>query len=336
MPQTTGAPSAGSQIAGFALVLLLVALASREVQSEPPRQLDPAAWGSDHVGQKVPDYVTGDQCLFCHRTIGPTWGANRHNLTIRELPETAPARTALEPSLAKELAAEIQFVIGDRRRQRFLKASKAYGQLELLSMAWAPPQGSEPGKLIAPDRPQWDANQFAESCAGCHATAVESQTKAFSSLSLDCYVCHGHVPTEHPNQPELAYLSPSRKDSARVVTSICAQCHVRTGRSRSTGRPYPTHFVAGDNLFRDFKVDFSEPALGRLDAGDRHVLENVRAVAVLGDETLTCLSCHDVHGRSSARHRQLPRSDYCLNCHGTAGPPWDLKPYSNHSQVCGY
>ena len=46
-----------------------------------------------------------------------------------------------------------------------------------------------------------------------------------------------------------------------MVTSICAQCHVRTGKSRSTGLPYPNNFVAGDNLFRDFQVDFSDEAL---------------------------------------------------------------------------
>ena len=40
-----------------------------------PEQLDPAAWGSDHVGKPVPEYVTGDECLFCHRDdVGPTLG----------------------------------------------------------------------------------------------------------------------------------------------------------------------------------------------------------------------------------------------------------------------
>ena len=45
-------------------VVALVAAADGE------RQVDPAAWGSDHVGQAMPAYVTGDECLFCHRKIG--------------------------------------------------------------------------------------------------------------------------------------------------------------------------------------------------------------------------------------------------------------------------
>ena len=32
----------------------------------PGRHLDPAGWGKDHVGSPVPEYVTGDECLFCH------------------------------------------------------------------------------------------------------------------------------------------------------------------------------------------------------------------------------------------------------------------------------
>ena len=28
---------------------------------------DPAAWGSNHIGKPIPEYVHGDECLFCHR-----------------------------------------------------------------------------------------------------------------------------------------------------------------------------------------------------------------------------------------------------------------------------
>ena len=48
-----------------------------------PAQRDPAAWGDDHVGKPLPEYITGDECLFCHRKIGSTWPTNRHQLTIR-------------------------------------------------------------------------------------------------------------------------------------------------------------------------------------------------------------------------------------------------------------
>ena len=321
----------------LAVLTLVVCAASRLVSSDAPQRHDPAAWGSDHVGQPIPAYITGEQCLFCHRAkVGPTWSLNRHSLTIRDWDEKSPALVALKQSPAKNLADEIKFVMGDERQQRFLKPAKAYGKLELLSVAWTPPRDKIPAQLTSTERPHWDANQFGNSCAGCHATAVDPQEQAFSAASLDCYVCHGNVPVEHANKRELAYLSPARKDEARVVTSLCAQCHVRIGKSKSTGLSYPNNFVAGDNLFRDFQIDFSDRALLSLSTADRHVLENVRDVVVFGQETVTCLSCHDVHGRSSQKHHLVAKSEYCSNCHNAAGSKRARKPFSNHSQTCGY
>lgn len=310
--------------------------------SDTPPRIDPAAWGSDHVGQPIPDYATGDQCLFCHRDkVGPTWSKNRHSLTIRDLDEQSPALAALKEWSEKnvadgKLAGEVRFVMGDQQRQRFLKPAEAYGKLELFSVAWSPARDGEPGKLVSTERPHWDPNQFGASCAGCHTTAVDSKEETFSATALDCYVCHGNVPPEHTDKQEFVYLSAKRKDNARVVTSICAQCHVRTGKSKSTGHPYPNNFVAGDNLFRDFEVDFSDRALENLSVGDRHVLENVRDVVVFGKEAVTCLSCHDVHGRSSKKHHRVPESKYCVNCHQADGISSEVKPFSTHSKTCVY
>jgi predicted CXXCH cytochrome family protein len=325
------------RLAGFMLAIgLFVFGFVRSIPGDPSRRLDPAAWGSDHVGQPVPEYATGDECLFCHRKVGSSWGANRHNRTVRPLDDNSPALAALKQSEAKRFAEEIKFILGDRQRQRFLKPVNAYGKLDLLSVEWIPPRAGKPGKLVSVERPHWDATRFGDSCAGCHTTAVDPKEKAFSALSLDCFVCHGNVPAEHANKPELAHLSPKRKDNARVVTSICAQCHVRTGRSKSTGRPYPCNFVAGDNLFRDFSIDFSEDGFKGLSTADRHVLENVRDVVVLGKEAVTCLSCHNVHGGSSKKHHVAARSDSCWTCHRDGRLKGERKPFSTQSKTCGY
>jgi hypothetical protein len=318
-------------------VITLVVLAAKLLFPDSPRQLDPAAWGSDHVGQPIPEYVTGEQCLFCHREkIGPSWAKNRHNLTLRDADASSPALAAMGALPAKSLAEEIRYVMGNKHVHRFLKPSQDYGHLELLSVQWTPPMDNIPGKLSHTEQPYWDSKQFATSCVGCHTTAVDSKTQAFSALSLDCYACHGKVAVEHPNKPELAHLSSKRKDSAAVIISICAQCHVRTGQSKSTGLPYPNTFVAGDNLFRDFKADFSDAAIINLSSADRHVMENVRDVVIAGKESVTCLSCHEVHSQSTRKHRLLPRSDYCMHCHNPTGPMPDVKPFTSGSKTCGY
>lgn len=303
-----------------------------------PRSLDPAAWGGDHVGRHVPEYLTGDECLFCHRLdIGPGFAGNRHNLTIRPIDEVPDAREALRRDPAtRELADAVIYLLGGSRRQRYLKPAQAYGTLEILSTQRQPPGPGRAGGLRDVEQPRWDARAFGQACAGCHATGVESGTRAFSAVSLDCYVCHGAVDPKHSKDTTLVHLSRARRDPPRVSISICAQCHIRTGRSRSTNLPYPNTFVAGDNLFRDFQLDLSPAATARLDPADRHVQENVRDVVLRGDEAVTCLSCHDVHRQSSARHRRVARRDLCLNCHDAGGRHTKYKAEGQHSATCQY
>jgi hypothetical protein len=226
--------------------------------------------------------------------------------------------------------------MGNQNRQRFLKPNRDYGKLDLLSVEWAPAQTVGDGKLVASAQPHWDGKQFANTCAGCHCTGVDPRTRAFSALGLDCYTCHGLVDLKHSKDPSLVHLSKKRKDPAQIVTSICGQCHVRTGASVVSGLPYPNNFVAGDNLFRDFRVDFSSEAIGRLNPADRHVLENIREVVLFGQEEVTCLSCHDVHQQSTKKHRALAQTESCLSCHNQTGSKKIRKAYEVHSQVCGY
>ena len=74
-------------VAAFGIALLRGAQERGLVAAEPapPKRLDPAAWGENHVGQEPPAYIEGGECLFCHRhQVGVSWAKNRHNLTIRE------------------------------------------------------------------------------------------------------------------------------------------------------------------------------------------------------------------------------------------------------------
>jgi len=221
-------------------------------------------------------------------------------------------------------------VLGGKRSLRYLKPAAAYGQFDMLSVARAG------DKLVNTDRPHWDAKAFGDGCAGCHCTAVDVKTRSFAAASLDCYACHGDVPPQHANDTKLAHLSKARKDSAAVVTSVCAQCHARTGQARSSGLPYPNNFVAGDNLFRDFRVDLSPEAIKAQNPADAHVLANVRDVVVLGKEDVTCLSCHTVHRPSGKKYHTLATSDSCLHCHNETGSKKVVKTYEVHSRTCGY
>jgi hypothetical protein len=228
-------------------------------------------------------YPTGDACLFCHRNdIGATWLDNSHAWTTRAVSE--------EPVVGP-LPADATHVIG-KDPFRALKQT-GYGKLSLRTVG-----GSE-----------WQDNVFAKECAGCHTTAVDPDTGQFSSLGLDCYSCHGNVPDDHATRKNTALLAKGRKASPREVLSICGSCHLRGGRSKATGRPYPDAFVAGDDLFQDFDVNGVPRA--QLDESDTHVHVKTRAV-LEGKSTKTCVDCHRVHGPPERKDGGAARhSDIC-------------------------
>jgi predicted CXXCH cytochrome family protein len=315
-------------------------------RAEPPTaadkehavELDPAAWGDDHVEAELPEYIEGGECLFCHRDdVGHTWAKNVHNRTIRDAEPNGPEMAPLVANQAtRELASEVELILGDRRAVRFLKRSAAYGHVDLLSVVARAGRNSGRFRLDKADDPQWDFAHFAERCAGCHTTAVDPADHAFATVSLDCYACHGDAPVEHANDPSLMPLAQARKDPPQVVVSLCGSCHIRCGKSRASGLPYPTNFVAGDNLFRDFEVDWKLADDEKLNPSDRHVLVNTRDVALYGREELTCLSCHDVHTSSTRRHRDVRDQAYCALCHDPSEPKTKHKLYEVHSERCEY
>jgi len=320
-------------VAVFAALLPLSISAISHQQSKPaPIANDPAAWGSNHVGKPIPEYVHGDECLFCHRNnIGITWQKNAHGVTVRQ-GEDAPELQAIlkQPPLAS-VAAQIEYFLGSRHRVRFLKKD-GYGKFALLNTQAALGPGTKL-EWIDGDKVSWDKERFGNRCAGCHSTAVDPSAKTFTAFGLDCYTCHGDVTLEHTKDTSLMWLSKKRRDDARAITSICAQCHLRLGKSRSTGLPYPNNFIAGDNLFQDYEVDFARADDESLNPGDRHVLRNVRDVVVRGVQTTTCLTCPEVHANSVAKHTEATAGPICADCHGKK---LEIRPYAVHSSLCEY
>ena len=320
------------------VVVLLVfsGLAARALAPQT-KALDPKAWGGNHAGKPIPEFVQGDECLFCHRNdIGPTWQKNAHGTAIRQAEDAPEFQDILrvQPALAA-IAPQIEYFMGSRHRVRFLK-KEGYGRFALLSTQLALGPGPRTQQWINLEKPAWDSNRFAERCAGCHSTAVEPASRTFAVFGLDCYTCHGDVTLEHTKDTSLIWLSKKRRKEAQAITSICAQCHLRDGKSRSTGLPYPNNFSAGDNLFQDFEVDFSRADDPSLNPGDRHVLRNVRDVVVNGQESQTCVNCHQVHANSASRHRLALKGPLCLDCHNGEGPMKVIRSYEVHSSLCEY
>ena len=330
-------------IAVFLTAITALMTSVKADDTDVPR-LNPATWGSDHAGQPFPEYITGDECLFCHRTTGADWGNNRHQLTLRPATPDEPAIRLLHPvDNHGKIREQAEFVLGSRRATRFLKRSDDYGKLEVYSVRTITGEADENDvTLNNANIARWERDTFGNRCAGCHTTAVDTLTRAFSSLSLDCFVCHGDVSLEHTDDIDRVLLSKTSRNPRQVV-SICGQCHLRGGRSKSSGLPWPNTFVAGDNLFRDFQVDFADEAIAEQPKIDEHIFLNVRDVAISGHSPTTCLTCHDVHGQNTEKHRMLDETRICSSCHipGTENTP--LRPsvlpanrLRTHSSICDY
>jgi hypothetical protein len=275
---------------------------------ESPEPPAPAA-----AGGGFPSFVSGDECLFCHREkVGTSWQADRHNRTIRPALPEEPAVRALTGH------PEVEFLLGAADRAHYLKSS-GYGRLALLSVAW------REGRLTDPAVPDWDPSKFQRSCAGCHTTAYDPVEERFAVRSLDCFVCHGDVPLEHAREPVKALLARGRADSPRTIASICGRCHLRGGAS------FPDRFVPGDDLFAAVRIDGSDATLGR---ADRHVLHNVRDIVERGEASVTCLSCHRIHDPAAARHAAVPAGPICAICHPGGRVKEPAYPPDRRSPIC--
>src|ERR1043166_3197363 len=125
---------------GWSVAMLCFTLLTRAgTGAEVSGKLDPAAWGSDHVGKAIPESISGDECLFCHRVkIGPMWPQNLHQSTIRAIDPEALALLKTSKCLAP-FADVTELVLGRTNQWRFLKRSEAYGRLDMLSTRAHPP-----------------------------------------------------------------------------------------------------------------------------------------------------------------------------------------------------
>ncbi|HKP11084.1 MAG TPA: multiheme c-type cytochrome, partial [Blastocatellia bacterium] len=299
-----------------ALITLGVVMTSGASSGASAQRLDPAAWGSNHLGKPAPDLYGGDECLFCHRaTVGAVWQNDPHFRAIRDKFQGGRPAPEIEALGArppfKKAAGEADFVLGHKRAARFLRRNDS-GGFDLLNAVLFDPK--QP-RADAQSKAAWDSQKFAARCIGCHMTGVDPVSLRPFETFVGCESCHGPYDERHTGGAVFMRFAKKAKETPQMIASACGSCHLRGGQSRSTGRPFANNFVAGDNLFKDFALDLSRADDANLNAMDAHVLRNVRDIVLLGRDNLTCLSCHKLHSTGSALHRRQPKTDYCYVCH---------------------
>ena len=100
----------------FAIALTLyfdVHATSLQQSGGPAKPLDPKDWGSNHAGKPVPDFIHGDECLFCHRNdIGPGWQKNAHGLTVRQREDAPELQEILKQPALSGVASQVEYFMG--------------------------------------------------------------------------------------------------------------------------------------------------------------------------------------------------------------------------------
>src|SRR5262245_3296318 len=191
-------------LAVFAMLFNHGASGQDQAQNKTEQKpVDPKAWGGNHVGKPIPEYIHGDECLFCHRNdIGPGWSKNTHGVTVRQREDAPELEEILKQPALSAFAPQVEYFMGSRRRVRLLKKS-GYGKLAILNTQAVMGADKHTQKLLDAEKPAWDKDRFANQCAGCHTTGVDAATKAYTAFGLDCYTCHGVVDLNHTHDTSL-------------------------------------------------------------------------------------------------------------------------------------
>ena len=149
--------------------------------------------------------------------------------------------------------------------------------------SWPRSAAAAAPRLETTDKPHWDTETFATACAGCHTTAVDPETHAFATVSLDCFTCHGDAPGRARQRPQADAAGQGPQGFAgRGHLDLRARAtFASASRSRAACRIRPTSWPA-TICSRTFRSTSARPTIPKLNPADRHVLENVRDVVLFG------------------------------------------------------
>lgn len=184
------------------------------------------------------------------------------------------------------------------------------------------------------DEPQQPSFQrtIRKGCLYCHGGVLENPEENgfrhhLSERAIGCERCHGpgelHVQRQTADEPatpdssvDLTIVNPA--DLPRSLQEdVCAQCHLSGDAAVAVRGKTAERYRPGLRLNEvrlEFREDLADPEMKV--AGHT---EQLRASACYQlSETLTCLSCHQLHADLSAAQQLQSFRNACLSCHGAS------------------
>lgn len=223
--------------------------------------------------------------------------------------------------------------IGSGRHARTYLHLSAEGELTQLPLSW---YAQEQRWAMSPGYDQPRHADFARvvdfGCLFCHAAYPRLEPGASApgmpprfpqqlDGGIDCQRCHGDGAAHAATAGKAPIGNPARLPAGRAL-DVCLQCHLQTTSDplphaiRRTGRGVFS-FRPGEAL-SDYAVHFDYP-----DAQSRDTFEiNGHGYRMLQSACfrnsggkLSCVTCHDPHGRSDTAEAKAQVQKACLSCH---------------------
>ncbi len=281
-----------------------------------------AAWAAPPSPDAT--YVGSQTCGACHPQNHDQWQRSIHSKMIQDAVANPDAVVAdfTDPDRPYDLDA-VRFTLGIRYRQRYITQTDEDlivldGQWNIKKQRWDPAGGGK---------------SWTDSCAGCHSTGYDPETKTYAEVAIGCEACHG------PGSEHIAMGG--GKDAAIVASAdvqICGQCHTR-GSSPDGAHGYPVGYRPGGELEGKFNHTMYSPGDFNpvewwpdghskkhrqqypewLKSGHGNALEGLKTNKYARD---SCLSCHSADYRLAPDDAKptIETARYgltCVTCHSS-------------------
>ncbi len=250
-------------------------------------------------------FVGSETCKKCHERTYLEWKTSLHSRMMRDVRIEPLANIGDFEASASALTFtkdEVAYTLGSQWKQQYLK--KEGDDLIVLPAQYNVFTGE--WRDYFSDKPE-KRNWFKE-CAGCHATGIDPEKKAFVEMGVACEACHGpggnHVEAipgyEIPTIIQASRLTPA------LAAQICGSCHT-AGRDKAGKHAYPVSYqvqkgVGNIRLYFDEANPKTNPEYFWPSGESRHSNQQYldwkqSEHAKVG---VTCITCHDVHRSKSS------------------------------------
>jgi predicted CXXCH cytochrome family protein len=294
-------------------------------------------------------------CRDCHEAIYDRWSRTRMAnilVDVNDRPEVVVGDFSTPNEFVTFDRDDVDFTYGSKWKQRyFTRVGDDYfvlpAQWDVVNRVW---RNYNPMNEWWVDHYPADQMQRPSGplCDGCHSVDYDIQTKTVSEWNVGCEKCHGPG-AAHAENPEFDNIvNPARLDHVEG-NDVCIQCH---SQGQPPGNPigglyfdWPVGYVAGDRLADYWHLEehrLGEETSTHFPEGSAHknrMQGNDFVQSAMYTKSVSCWSCHDVHGTDNNADLIKPAQSLCLTCHGPespAGPRGNsLEQHTQHSEDKG-